>query len=39
MFTGGAVGAVGLLLPPHAVNDPIAIAIASRFILTSNWIS
>ena len=32
MFAGGAVGAVGLLLPPpHAVNDPIAVAIASHF--------
>ena len=32
MFAGGAVGAVGLLLP-HAVNDPIAVAIASHFFI------
>jgi hypothetical protein len=35
MFAGG-VGAVGLLpplLPPHAINDPIAVAIASHLIL------
>lgn len=37
MFAGGAgVGAVGLVSPPHATNDAIAVAIASRFILTSN---
>ena len=36
MFAGGAVGAVGLLLPPlHAVVDPITTAIASQFILAS----
>jgi hypothetical protein len=38
MFAGG-VGAVGLLPPlhpPHASNEPIAIAIASHFILASN---
>jgi hypothetical protein len=34
MFAGG-VGAIGLLLPLHAIDDPIAIAIASRFILAS----
>jgi hypothetical protein len=35
MFAGvGAdVGAVGPLPPPHATTDPIANAIASRFIL------
>src|SRR3954465_3345212 len=35
MFAGAA-GAVGLLPPPHpphAINEPIAAAIASRFIL------
>lgn len=32
MFAG--VGAVGLL-PPHAITDPMAVAIASRFILSS----
>ena len=32
MFAGGAVGAVGLL-PLHAVNDPITVAIATHFIL------
>jgi hypothetical protein len=31
------VGAVGLLLPPHATNDAIAVAITSHFIL-SIWI-
>jgi acyl-CoA thioesterase len=35
MFAGGAVGAVGLLSPLHAVSEPIAIAIASRFIRAS----
>ena len=35
MFAGGAVGAVGLLPPPHAVNDPIAVAIASHFVILS----
>ena len=34
MFAGG-VGAVGLLPPPHAIKDPIAIAIARRFIPAS----
>ena len=33
MFAGGAVGAVGLLPALHAVNDPIAVAIANHFIL------
>jgi hypothetical protein len=37
MFAGhggvGAVGGVGVL-PPHAINEPIAIAIASRFIVS-----
>ena len=32
MFAGGAVGAVGLL-SPHAVNDPIAAAVASHFFI------
>jgi len=48
MFAGGTdgVGAVGVLLlpPPHAVNDPIAVAIASHFFIAppdelSIWIS
>ena len=34
MFAGG-VGAVGLLPPLHAITEPIAIAIASRFIVAS----
>src|SRR5689334_5646195 len=34
IFAGGAVGAVGLLLPPlHPVNDPITVAIASHFFI------
>jgi hypothetical protein len=34
MFAGAAVGAVGL--PPHAANDPIAVATASHsFIIPS----
>jgi hypothetical protein len=36
MFAGGAAGvdAVGLLVPPpHAVSDPIAVAIASHFVI------
>jgi hypothetical protein len=41
MFAGGAggVGAVGPLPPlhpPHAINEPIAVAIASHFILPPN---
>jgi hypothetical protein len=42
MFAGAAgaeVGAVGLLPAPHAIKEPIAIAIASRFILASIWSS
>jgi hypothetical protein len=43
MFAGGAgdVGAVGLLPPlhpPHAINEPIAVAIASHFILASSFV-
>ena len=43
-FATGGVGAVGLppLLPPlHAVNDPIATAIANRFISPSkpDWLT
>ncbi len=37
-FVTGGVGAVGVLppLPPlHAINDPIAVAIASHFIFAS----
>jgi hypothetical protein len=37
-FGGAGVGAVGLLPPlppPHAINEPIAVAIASHFILAS----
>jgi hypothetical protein len=35
MFAGAAAGvaAVGLLPPPHAVTDPIAVAIASHFFI------
>ena len=33
---GGGVGAVGPLPPLHAIKEPIAIAIASRFILPPN---
>jgi hypothetical protein len=33
MFAGAAVGAVGLLPPPHAANDPIAVATASHFFI------
>jgi hypothetical protein len=42
MFAGGAVGPVGLLLPLHATNDPIASAIASHLIVPPGlfiWIS
>jgi hypothetical protein len=41
MFAGGVgVGPVGLLPPPHAVNDPIAVAIASHsFIVPPNELS
>jgi len=40
MFAGG-VGAVELPDPPHAINEPIAIAIASRFIVPpsqTDWV-
>jgi hypothetical protein len=36
MFAGGTVGVgvVGVLLPPpHAVNDPIAVAITSHLVI------
>ena len=42
MFAGGVgadVGAVGPLSRPHAIKEPIAIAIASDFTVASNWIS
>jgi hypothetical protein len=32
----GAAGLLPLLPPPHAINDPIAVAIASHFILPPN---
>jgi hypothetical protein len=34
MFAGGAVGAVGLVLPPpHATIDPIPVMTASHFFI------